>query len=209
LVTLLGVLGADPDVRSGARQLLADADAGRAPVAPDLATAVAQVVAAAGAEKDWDVLYSHYKQATTPQDEVRYLHALGGFSSPALVRRTLDLVFSGEVRSQDAPYLLSGILARRESCLPAWEAIEQHWDEILLEWPPNSMHRVLEQLPALVAAGDAALQRVSAWLDSHPVTRGELKVRQSRERLNVNQVFKARVAGQLFPVLTSWVPGAP
>ncbi len=209
LVTLLGVLGAHPEVRSEARQLLADADAGGAPLPPDLATAVAQVVAAAGAEKEWEVLYSHYKKATTPQDEVRYLHALGGFTLPALVHRTLDLVFSGEVRSQDAPYLLAGILARRDSCLAAWEAIELHWDEMLLRWPPNTVHRMLEQLPALVAAGDGAVQRASAWLDSHPVTRGELKVRQSRERLHVNQAFKARVAGQLLPALSSWAPGAP
>ena len=209
LVTLLGVLGAHPEVRSGARQLLADADAGGAPLPPDLATAVAQVVAAAGGEQEWEVLYSHYKRATTPQDEVRYLHALGGFTVPALVQRTLDLAFSGEVRSQDAPYLVAGILGRRDGCLAAWEAIERHWDDMLLRWPPNTMHRVLEQLPALVAAGDDAVQRSSAWLDSHPVTRGELKVRQSRERLKVNQALKVRVAGQLLPALTSFAPGAP
>ncbi len=196
-------------MRSGARQLLADADAGGAPLPPDLATAVAQVVAAGGAQEEWEVLYSHYKHAVTPQDEVRYLHALGGFTPPALVQRTLALVFSGEVRSQDAPYLLAGMLARRDSCLAAWEAIERNWDEMLQRWPPNTMHRVLEQLPGLVAAGDGAVQGASAWLDSHPVARGELKVRQSRERLHVNQAFKARVAGQLLPALTSWAPGAP
>ncbi|MGA3219632.1 MAG: M1 family aminopeptidase, partial [Acidimicrobiales bacterium] len=209
LVSLLGVLGADPEVRSGARQLLADADAGRAPLAPDLATPVAQVIAAAGAEEEWELLYSHYKKATTPQDEVRYLHALGGFTGPAQVQRTLDLVFSGEVRSQDAPNVLAGALGQRAGCLLAWEAIEQHWDEMLLRWPPNTMHRVLEQLPALVAAGDDAVQRASAWLDSHPVTRGELKVRQSRERLYVNQAFKARVGGPLLPALRSFAPGPP
>ncbi len=194
---------------SRARQLLAAADAGRAPLAPDLATAVAQVVAASGTEKDWELLYSHYRNAATPQDEVRYLHSLAGFPQPAEIRRTLDLVFSGEVRSQDAPYVLAGVLARRAGSAAAWEAIEQHWDEMLLRWPQNTMHRVLEQLPALVAAGDDAVQRASAWLDSHPVTRGELKVRQSRERLHVNQVFKARVAGQLRAALTARAPGAP
>jgi puromycin-sensitive aminopeptidase len=209
LVTLLGVLGADAEVGSRARHLLAAADAGGAPLAPDLATAVAQVVAASGTEKDWELLYSHYKNAATPQDEVRYLHSLAGFPQPAEIRRTLNLVFSGEVRSQDAPYLLAGVLARRAGSAAAWEAIEQHWDEMLLRWPQNTMHRVLEQLPALVAAGDDAVQRASAWLDSHPVTRGELKVRQSRERLHVNQVFKARVGGQLRAALTTWAPGAP
>jgi aminopeptidase N len=209
LVTLLGVLGADPEVRARARELLTAADAGRTPLAPDLATAVAQVVAAGGAEEEWEVLYSHYKRAATPQDEVRYLHALGGFPQPALVKRTLDLIFSGEVRYQDAPFVLGGILGRREGSGLAWEAIEQHWDRIVLSWPPNGINRVLEQLPGVVAAGEEAVRRAFTWLDAHPITRGELKVRQSRERLHVNQAFKARVAGQLPSVLASSAPGAP
>ncbi len=209
LVTLLGVLGADAEVGSKARDLIGAADAGGAPLAPDLATAVAQVVAASGTEKEWELLYSHYKNAATPQDEVRYLHSLAGFPQPAEIRRTLDLVFSGEVRSQDAPYLLAGVLGRRAGAGAAWDAIELHWDEMLRRWPQNTMHRVLEQLPALVAAGDDVVHRASAWLDSHPVTRGELKVRQSRERLHVNQGFKARAGGQLRAALTTWAPGAP
>ena len=48
LVTLLGTLGRDDDVRREARKRLADADAGRVPLPADLATAVARVVAAAG-----------------------------------------------------------------------------------------------------------------------------------------------------------------
>ena len=51
LITLLGILGADGQVRSEARRRLADADAGRAPLPPDLATAIAQVVAASGAKR--------------------------------------------------------------------------------------------------------------------------------------------------------------
>jgi puromycin-sensitive aminopeptidase len=209
IVTLLGDLGADPAVRAEARRRLADADAGRVPLAPDLATAVAQVVAAAGAEEEWELLYSHYKRATTPQDEVRYLNALAAFSQPALLQRTVDLTFSGEVRSQDAPRLLAGILSRREGTKLAWEAIEQHWDEMLRRWPNNSMVRVLEQMPALVAAGDGTAPRAFAWLDAHPVARGELRVRQSRERLHVNQAFKARTAGQLSSALTSALAGVP
>ena len=110
-------------------------------------------MAAGGTEKEWELLYSHYKNAATPQDEVRYLHALAGFPQPREIHRTLDLVFSGEVRSQDAPYVVAGVLPRRAGCVAAWEAIEQHWDEMLLHWPQNTMHRVLEPLPALVAAG--------------------------------------------------------
>jgi len=197
LVTLLGTLGADPQVRAGASQRLADADEGRHALPPDLATAVAQVVASAGGEAEWELLYSHYKKATTPQDEVRYLHALAGFRDPALLGRSLELTFSGEVRSQDAPYLLMDMLARREGCAPAWEAIEQHWDDMLARWPSNTIHRMLDALPSLAGAGDAMAARAGAWLDAHPLAKGERKVTQARERLAVNLAFKRRIGPQL------------
>jgi len=208
LVTLLGTLGADAEVRAEARRRLADADAGRAPLPPDLATAVARVVAAGGGEEEWEVLHSHYKKATTPQDEVRYLDALGGFSQPELLQRSVELGFSGEVRSQDAPFLLAGILSRRDGCAVAWQTIEGRWDEMLERWPPKSLHRVLESMPTLVAAGDAVAQRAFAWLDTHPLGLGERKVVQARERLQVNLAFKRRIAGELADVLATWSPGA-
>ena len=208
LVTLLGTLGADPEVRLEARTRLADADAGRAPLPADLATAVARVVAAAGAEDEWEVLYSHYKNANTPQDEVRYLDALGGFSEAALLRRSIDLAFSGEVRSQDAPFLVAGILSRRDGCVVAWEAIEQRWDEMLERWPPKSLHRVLESMPGLAAAGEEFAARAFAWLDTHPLGLGERRVLQARERLAVNLAFKRRVGGRLGPVLQAPSPGS-
>jgi hypothetical protein len=206
---LLGGLGADDEVRSEARRLLADAEAGGPPLPPDLATAVVHVVAAGGGSNEWELLYAKYKKAATPQDEVRYLHALSSFTDPALLKRSIDVAFSDEVRSQDAPYLLAGILASREGCVLAWEAIEENWDEMLKQWPPNTIHRMLDSLPSLVAGGDDAVNRAFTWLDEHPLARGERKVAQSRERLRVNVAFRQRVAGPLASLLAAAASGAP
>jgi puromycin-sensitive aminopeptidase len=201
LVTLLGTLGADADVRAQARERLAASDAGRSNLAPDLATAVAQVVAAGGGDEEWEVLYSHYKKAATPQDEVRYLHSLAWFSQGHLLRRSTELAFSGEVRSQDAPYLVMGVLGRREGAALAWAAIEAHWDQMLDRWPSNTVHRMLEALPALAAEGPDAAGRAFDWLDTHPLPRGGRKVLQARERLGINLAFKDRVGPRLPSVL--------
>jgi puromycin-sensitive aminopeptidase len=209
LVTLLGTVGADERVRAEARRLLADAEAGRAPLPPDLATAVAHIVGAAGGNEEWELLHSRYKKASTPQDEVRYLHALSEFPTAELLQRSIDLAFSDEVRSQDAPFLLAGIFARREGCVVAWEAIEQHWDEMLKIWPPNTIHRMLDSLPSLVAGGDDTISQALGFLDRHPLARGERKVAQARERLGVNVAFRRRVAGQLPSLLANGAPGAP
>jgi puromycin-sensitive aminopeptidase len=206
LVTLLGTVGADDNVQAEARRRLAEADGGGSPLPPDLATAVAQVAATAGGEREWDTLYARYKRATTPQDEVRYLYALGAFSSPGLLWRALELAFSDEVRSQDAPYLVMSVLGRREGSESAWEAIETHWDEMQARWPSNSTHRMLEALPALAAAGEAVAQRALHWLDDHPMARGELRLRQSRERLLINLAFKQRVVHLLPNVLAAGSP---
>jgi puromycin-sensitive aminopeptidase len=203
LVTLLGTVGADEQVQTEARQRLAQAAAGHKALDPELATAITQVAASAGGEREWDTLYSQYKQAATPQDEVRYLYALGAFSTPGLLWRSLELAFSGEVRSQDAPYLVMSVLGRREGAEPAWEAIEAHWDEMQVRWPSNSTHRMMEALPALAAAGETATKRALAWLDAHPMARGELRVRQARERLLINLAFKQLVGPQLADALTA------
>ena len=79
----------------------------------------------------------------------------------------------------------------------AWEAVEAHWDDMQEHWPSNTIHRMLEALAALAAAGEGAAQWARAWLDAHPLPRGELKLRQARERLAINLAFKKRTAALL------------
>jgi len=201
LVNFLGTLGADEQVRAEALRRLQEPGAGGPALAPDLATAVAQVVAAGGGEAQWQLLYSLYKQAKTPQDEVRYLQALAGFGEAGLLQRSVELALSDEVRTQDAPFLLMGVLGRREGAVLAWGAIEAHWDDVLRKWPKNALPRVLEALPGLVAGGEEAAKRAFSWLDAHPVPRGALRVAQSRERLAINLAFARRSRSLLGPAL--------
>jgi puromycin-sensitive aminopeptidase len=207
LIAFLGTLGADAQVRSEALRRLRESGAGGPELPADLATAVAQAVAAGGGEEQWQLLYSLYKQAKTPQDEVRYLQALAGFPEAQLLERSLRLALSDEVRTQDAPFLFMGVLGRREGAMLGWEALEAHWDEILHKWPKNSMPRVLEALPALVTGGEQAVRRALSWLDAHPVPRGALRVAQSRERLEVNLAFAKRVGSRLGTALERALAG--
>jgi hypothetical protein len=56
---------------------------------------------------------------------------------------------------------------------------------------------MLEALPVLASTGEEFASRATSWLDAHPLSRGELHVAQSRERLGINLAFKRRIAGQL------------
>jgi puromycin-sensitive aminopeptidase len=200
LVTMLGTLGADPDVRAEARRRLGAED-GTASLPPDLATAVANAVAAGGGAAEWDLLYARHKSARTPQDETRYLHALAAFEDPAMLERTAEFVFSGEVRLQDAPFLLGGLLSQRHGAVTGWEAIESHWDEIAKAWPSKLLLRSLESLPGLAGGGQEVAERALDWLARHPVRLGASRLAQSQERLRINLAFGRRVSEELTGVL--------
>jgi len=207
LVMLLGTFGADDEVQLEARRLVTAASTGGAPLVPDLATAIVQVAAFNGGEREWETFHAQFKGAATPQDEIRYLHALGAFSAPGLLWRSVELAFSDEVRSQDAPYLIMFILGRRDGAEVAWEAIESRWDEIQARWPSNAVHRMLEAIPGLAALGKDGSKRATDWLDAHPTIKGELRLRQARERLGINLAFRERTRPQLASLLSRAAAG--
>jgi puromycin-sensitive aminopeptidase len=194
LLGALGTLGQDPAVTADARLRFERYLADPTTLAPDLVGAVVSIVAYNGGDAEYELLYLRFKAAATPQDHVRYLYALAAPQSPELLRRTLDLCLSDEVRSQDAPYVIGTILGSRVGAHVAWPFIEAHWDEIQTRFPDNSIPRMLDAISA-VTDPDLA-QRIHAFLATHPVPQEKL-VAQSLEKLDNNVAFAARVGPEL------------
>jgi puromycin-sensitive aminopeptidase len=194
LLSVVGTLGADPGVRDEARSRLELYFANPATLAPDLVTAVVTIVAYAGGEDEYQLMYERFRAAATPQDQVRFLYALAAPQVPELLSRTLELCLTNEVRTQDAPYVIGSVLASRGGARLAWPFIQQHWDTIRSRFPGNSIPRMLE---AMSSVTDAALARaIHAFLDEHPVPQ-ETLVAQSLEKLDNSVAFADRVAPDL------------
>ncbi|MCU4185432.1 M1 family metallopeptidase [Acidiferrimicrobium sp. IK] len=199
LLGVLGTVGADPEVRAeAARRFGSDRDGGDA-LAPDLRGAVVNVVAAAGGAGEWEALLERYTTVTNPQEKVRYLFALTQTPDPALLRRTLDLCLSDEVRNQDAPYVVPMVLANRAGGAWAWDWVTGHWDAVLDRYPANLLIRLLEGITALVDPDVAA--RVEEWLSGATVPVGGPRVAQLTERMRVNGAFARRVGPGLAAAL--------
>ena len=204
LLAALGTVGADPDVRATAAlrfsQFLDDPSS----LPPDLVTAVLAIVSYSGGESEYDLLLQRFRDAATPQDEIRFLYALAAPERPDLLRRTLDLALSSEVRSQDAPYLIGSILGSRTGAALAWPFIGEHWDTIRARFPDNSIPRMLDAISAVV---DPALAHgIHAFLVEHPVPQEKL-VAQSLEKLDNSVAFATRVAPDLPAAAPGFVGG--
>jgi len=142
------------------------------------------VVAAAGGPEEFEVFLARYRNPTTPQEEMRYLYLLAGFSDPGLAARAFDLART-EVRTQNAPFLVNLLLAQRDVGASTWARVESAWDELSARLPANIFPRMLDGVKML-CRDETLARRVTAFVGAHPLLSGQRTVDQSLERLAVN-----------------------
>ena len=98
-IGVLGGLAGNPDVVGRAREVVERPDA----VSADVVAASISVVAGSRGEDEFDQYLARATDATkSPQDQLRYLYALGDFPSDELVLRAADLAMSSTVRPQNS-----------------------------------------------------------------------------------------------------------
>ena len=194
MLGVLGTLGDDSEVQARSAQLHDAYLQDRSAVPGDLAAPVLHVVAAVGGEAEYTTFLNRFRHPETPQEEIRYLLGLAEVPHKALVRRTMEMALD-EVRTQNAPFVVSTALANRVSRDEAWDFVEQHWDELRKRLPSKLIPRMLEGITSLVDPDLA--RRVHAFLDAHPVAGGDKLIHQSRERLDVHVALRRREEANL------------
>ena len=200
LLGALGGVGADEEVRQRAVELHQRYLDDRTAVDPDLLRPVVGIVARTGGPAEYDVFLDRMRHPATPQEEIRYLYALAGFRDRGLVRRTLDLALSDEVRTQNAPFLVNALLGNPTAGDLTWSWIKERWTTLTERFPDNTHARMVEYattLPPGLAAD------VRSFLEAHPVKSGHQTVVQVLERLDVNAAFRRREADRLAAIFAA------
>jgi puromycin-sensitive aminopeptidase len=190
LINALGTVAEDKACQERARKLYAQYDNDPTAVERNLVPALVSIVAHTGTSSDYEKFYAKFKNASTPQEETRYLFALGSFRRPELIDRTLELTVNGEVRTQNAPYLARGILLNKDAREKAWSFMKSHWEEMLRRYPDNSIPRMCEGIIGLVTRELEA--DVREFFAQHPVKQGAKQMEQHLERLRIAVACKDR-----------------
>jgi len=200
LLRALGTIGVDEEVRSEARRrwqgVVSNAGAGGATrLDPDTAGAVLESVSAAARPEDFDAFVAASRAAATPQEELRFLHAMTTFPDRSLCIRAFE-VATTEVRTQNAPYLVQSLLSNRTGGPAVWGLVEANWDDLLSRFPSNSIDRMIDGVRGLCGDRDAATGAI-AFLRDHPVPSGQRSVEQTLERLEVQLAFADRARAEI------------
>lgn len=190
LVTLAGNLGNDQAVITRCRELWRSIQDSGGSVDPELMAAIVGVVAFNGDAATYDEIRGLYLSAQTPQDEIRFLYALGAFNDAALITRTCEFAFTDDVRAQDAPFLLNRTMNNRLHGHIAWRTVRARWDEANQKFPINSIIRMVS--PVSTLTDPELVDDVQQFFADHDIPQATLTLRQTLEMQRVNAALRAR-----------------
>ena len=185
----LGVLGRDEQAISRAGQLFVTPDAD-----PSLLAAATDVLAATGDAARFEEYLGRFRDAPTPQEEIRFLYALADFEHAELIDRLLAMTLD-EIRTQNVALLLRRAMGNREQGPRVWRFVAGHWDQLNERLPSNTIARMCEGVRAL-SWPDVA-NEVFAFFETHEVPQGDKVLAQHLERLQVNVALRARESARL------------
>ncbi len=190
IIGLLGIAGGDESVRAEARRRFTAGE-----MDGDLAATILRIVADQNHPGDYETFLERYRHAPTPQEEMRYLTALGGFSDERLALDAAERCFH-EFRPQDAPIVLMA-LTRNEQTGPAvWRYLTSRWDEALARFSPSHHSRLAAGVPTFIR-DPAFAAEVEAFHVAHPVVGGyPATVPQQLERLRIGLAFATAIRSQ-------------
>ena len=112
--------------------------------------ALVAILSHTGGRAEFEKFFARFENAQTPQEETRYLFALANFADAGLIDRTLELTINGDVRTQNSPYLMRGILLNKHARDRAWSFLKTHWNDMNRQYPDNAIPRMCEGVIGLV-----------------------------------------------------------
>ena len=195
LLRALGTLGNDPEAQERGRSLYARYREDESAVDANVLPALIAIVAAAGGESEYEEFRQRFTTARTPQEEQRYLYALAGFRQPELIHRTLEKTTNGEVRSQDAPFLMRALLMGVHSRALAWDYVKASWTTMARQYPGSAYRRMYEGVTALVSPQWE--QDVRDFFPQNKIVLGGKTLEQYLEQLRIAVRFQEHESAAL------------
>jgi puromycin-sensitive aminopeptidase len=183
LLRALGTLGNDPATQARAAELYAAHERKQAEVDANVLPALIAILAYTGDATRYREFLERFRQATTPQEEQRFLYALAGFRDPARIDETLARTINGEVRTQDAPFVNRSLLMTVHAREQAWRFVKAQWDVMDRLYPKHGLRRMAE---GVIGLATPELERdVHEFFTARKIDLGGKTLAQYLEQLRI------------------------
>ena len=161
----------------------------------NIVPALVSILAAIGDETRYEEFSERYRTASTPQEERRYLFSLAMFRLPELLSRTLAKTINGEIRTQDAPFIVAATMTNVHGRELAWEFVKTNWDEMDRLFPKQGLRRMCGGIVGL--ATPELEQDVRNFFISRNISLGGRTLDQYLEQLRIAVAFREREGNRI------------
>ncbi|MGC4097702.1 MAG: M1 family metallopeptidase [Nitrospira sp.] len=200
LLGALGRLGNDVETQREAADRYQRYRKDPTTVDPNVVPALVAMLAHTGDTARYDEFSTRYRTATTPQEERRYLFSLATFRSKDLLKRTLVRTINGEIRTQDAPFIVGALMTNVDGRELAWEFVKANWDQMDRLFPKQGLRRMCGGIVGL--ATPALEQDVRQFFTDRKIDLGGKTLEQYLEQLRIAVSFREREGKSLRNSLT-------
>jgi aminopeptidase N len=166
---------------------------------PILTRAAISVTAEHGDTVLYDKVMAASRDASDPGLQSEALRTLALFSDPALVRRTMDYVVSGQVRNQDSWIPIAILLSTRETRETTWDYIQKNWEKVHAQLTTNSGSRIVAAAGSFCSVEKR--DEVGGFFKTHKVDAAERTLAKALD--NIDDCVRLRSAQE--PHLQQWL----
>ncbi|KZO91177.1 putative AAP1-alanine/arginine aminopeptidase [Calocera viscosa TUFC12733] len=111
----------------------------------DLQRAIYTNAVRTGGVKEWEKVLDIYRHFETPSQKVAAMLGLCRASDPALIKRTLDLILSDDVKMQDFMYFVAGCGMNPPARRPIWQWTTSNLEVLVEKFKGNfSLGRIIQ-----------------------------------------------------------------
>ena len=190
LIGALGKLGNDPDIQRRAAELYRTYRNDTTAVDSNVVPSLVAILAHTGDATRYDEFNERFRTAATPQEERRYLFSLASFQPKPLLERTLARTLSREIRTQDAPFLVSAILGNVYGRELAWGFLKSNWEKMDQLFPKQGLRRMCG---GIVSLATPELERdVRDFFTTRKIDLGGKTLDQNLEQLQIAVTVRER-----------------
>ena len=159
---------------------------------PDLLRAVLVNAVRYGGAAEYDAVLRVYHSPATPAHKNAAMLALGATRDAALVKRTVEFLFSGAVKPQDYMYFFAALSSNVASRRLLWETVQQRFDELVRTFDGNFSLAGLLRMTIAPLTTDADADAVEAFFRGRNTSKYSMALAQGLDAIRSQARWLAR-----------------
>ncbi|KAF2098761.1 hypothetical protein NA57DRAFT_39769 [Rhizodiscina lignyota] len=132
-----GLAGDETIVKAASDMFAKFKNGDKSAIHPNIRGSVYAIVLTNGGEEEYNTILNEYRSASTSDERNTALRSLGRARAPELIKRTLSLPLSQEVKGQDIYLPLGGLRTHPGGITGLWDWLTENWASLEKKLPPG------------------------------------------------------------------------